>query len=214
MNFVLQPWHLLLLVMVGRAQRDQQQTIDYLLAENQILRKKLGNTHILLTDAERRRLAIKGKTLGRRLLEQLATIVTSDPILRWHRNLIAAKWNYAHRKSTGRPAVSDEVRDLVLRMAKDSPTWGHDRLQGALANLGHFISNTTVASILKKHGIDPVPHRKRNTSWTTFIKAHCDVLAAVNFTTVEAWTLRGPKTLCRLQWGRAISRAEYPCEVR
>ncbi|MGH7138408.1 MAG: IS3 family transposase, partial [Pirellulales bacterium] len=177
--------------MVGRAQRDQQQTIDYLLAENQILRKKLGTKHILLTDAERRRLAIKGKTLGRRLLEQLATIVTPDTILRWHRKLIAAKWNYTHRKGTGRPAVSDEVRDLVLRMAKENPTWGYDRVQGALANLGLVISNTTVANILKAHGIDPVPRRKRNTSWTTFIKAHWDVLAAVDFTTVEAWTMRG-----------------------
>jgi putative transposase len=187
----LQPWHLLLLVIAGRAQQDQQKTIDYLFAENEILRKKLGKKRILLTDAERRRLAVKGKTLGRRLLEQLATIVTPDTILRWHRTLIAEKWNYNDRKKPGRPAVSDEARELVLRLAKENPTWGHDRIQGALANLGHDISDTTVENILKAKGIEPAPDRKRDTSWSTFIKAHWEVLASVDFTTVEVWTTRG-----------------------
>jgi putative transposase len=182
---------LLLLVIAGRAQQDQQKTIDYLLAENQLLRKKLGKKRILLTDAERRRLAVKGKTLGRRLLEQLATIVTPDTILRWHRTLIAEKWNYNDRKKPGRPAVSDEARELVLRLAKENPTWGHDRIQGALANLGHDISDTTVENILKAKGIEPAPDRKRDTSWSTFIKAHWEVLASVDFTTVEVWTTRG-----------------------
>src|SRR6185437_10585599 len=118
MSFILQSWHLLLLVLAGAARHDQQKTIDYLLAENQILRKKLGTKRVVLTDAERRRLAVKGKTLGRRLLEQLATIVTPDTILRWHRALIAEKWNYNGRKKAGRPKIGDEVRELVLKLAK------------------------------------------------------------------------------------------------
>lgn len=66
--------------------------------------------------------------VGRRLLEQLATIVTPDTILRWHRELVAAKWNYTDRKRVGRPAVSNEVRELGLRMAKENPAWGYDRI--------------------------------------------------------------------------------------
>jgi putative transposase len=101
-----------------------------------------------------------------------------------------------HRPKDRRPAgrrsaVSDEARELVLRLAKENPTWGYDRIQGALANLGHDISDTTVANILKAKGIEPAPDRKRNTSWSTFIKAHWDVLASVDFTTVEVWTMLG-----------------------
>ena len=69
--------------------------------------------------------------------------------------------------------------------------WGYGRIQGALANLGHKISDTTVGNILKEHGIEPAPERKRQTTWKTFLKAHRDVLAAVDFTTVEVWSKRG-----------------------
>jgi putative transposase len=137
-------------------------------------------------------LALNGKALGRRTLEQVATIVTPDTILRWHRQLIAAKWDYsARRKSPGRPPIAKEVEELVLKMAKENPTWGYDRIQGALANLGHQISDATVGNILKANGIEPAPRRKRTVTWTTLIKAHWDVLAAIDFTTVEVWTKRG-----------------------
>ena len=87
--------------------------------------------------------------------------------------------------------MSDEITLLVLRMAKENPTWGYDRIAGALANLGHEISDQTVGNLLKQHGIEPAPLRKRQTTWSTFIKSHWDVLAAVDFTTVEVWTKRG-----------------------
>jgi putative transposase len=76
-------------------------------------------------------------------------------------------------------------------MARENPTWGYDRIQGALANLGHTISDSTVANILRRHGIDPAPERKRQTTWHTFLKAHWDVLASVDFTTIEVWTRSG-----------------------
>ncbi len=192
MSFVFQPWQLFALTAVGAAQQDYQRTIDYLIAENRILKAKLGKQRIPLTDDERRVLAVKGKALGRRTLEQVATICTPDTILRWHRELVAAKWDHSEkRNSPGRPKIAAEVEELVLRMAKENPSWGYDRLQGALANLGHEISDATVGNILKAHGIEPAPQRKKTTSWKTFIKAHWDVLAAVDFTTVEVWTTRG-----------------------
>jgi putative transposase len=76
-------------------------------------------------------------------------------------------------------------------MAKENPTWGYDRIQGALKNLGYDVSDTTVGNILKGHGIEPAPLRKKTTTWKTFIRAHWDVLAAIDFTTVEVWTTRG-----------------------
>ena len=80
---------------------------------------------------------------------------------------------------------------MILRFAKENPTWGYDRIQGALANVGDHISDQTVGNILKQHGIEPAPDRKRQTTWKTFIKAHWDVLAAIDFTTVEVWTKGG-----------------------
>jgi putative transposase len=174
MNFVLQPWQLFFAILAGWVNQRQQATIDYQWTENQVLRELLGKKRLLLNDDQRRRLAVKGKILGRKLLEQLATIVTPDTILRWHRQLIAEKWDYSdqRQRQPGRPPTAPEVVELVVKLARENPTWGYDRIQGALANLGHEISDTTVANILKKHGIEPAPERRRKTSWRAFIKAH------------------------------------------
>ncbi len=91
----------------------------------------------------------------------------------------------------GRPPVSQERTELLLRMARENPTRGNDRIQGALANLGHKISDSTVANILRENGIKPAPKRKRDTTWHAFLKAHWDVLAAIDFTTIEVWTKGG-----------------------
>ena len=82
MNFVLQPWQLLLLILAGWINRQQQQVIDYLRTENQILKEKLGKRHILLTDDQRRRLAVKAKVLGRKLLAEVGTLFTPDTLQR------------------------------------------------------------------------------------------------------------------------------------
>ena len=76
-------------------------------------------------------------------------------------------------------------------MARDNPSWGYDRIQKALSNLGYEISDTTVGNILRANGIEPAPERKRQTTWKTFMKAHWDVLGAIDFTTIEVWTKGG-----------------------
>ncbi len=133
MSFILQPWQLLVLILAGWINRQQQEVIEYLRTENQVLKEKLGKKRILLSDDQRRRLAVKGKVLGRKQLEQLGTLFTPDTILRWHRELVARKWDYSQQrnKKPGRPPVSAEVEELVLRMARENPTWGYDRIQGA-----------------------------------------------------------------------------------
>jgi hypothetical protein len=90
----LQPWQLLLLVLAGWVNRRQQDAIASLRTENRVLREKLGKKRILLNDDQRRRLAIKGKILGRKMLDELAGIVTPETILRWHRELVARHWDY------------------------------------------------------------------------------------------------------------------------
>ncbi len=141
---------------------------------------------ILLNDDQRRRLAVKAKVLGREVLEEIATIVTPDTLLRWHPRLVPQKSEYSDRMSRlAWPTVSDEVKRPVLKMARENPMWGYDPIQGALANLGHKISGQTLGNILKKHGIDPVPDRKRQTTWKTFLRADWGCLAAIGFQTVE-----------------------------
>jgi putative transposase len=192
MKFVLQPYQLLLVILAAWMNREQQAMIEYLRTENAVLREKLGKKRILLSDDQRRRLAVKGKMLGRKLLHEVGAIFTPDTILRWHRKLVAEKWDFSQqRKTTGRPAIADEIVQLILRIAGENPTWGYDRIAGALANLGHQLSDQTIGNILKQHGIEPVPDRKRSTSWSTFLKAHWETLAAIDFTSVEVWTTRG-----------------------
>ena len=136
MNFVLQPWQLYLAILAGWVNRQQQDAIAYLRTENGVLREKIGKKRILLNDDQRRRLAVKGKVLGRKRLHEVGTLFTPDTILRWHRQLVAQKWDYSgRRKSTiGRPRVRQVIVDLVLHFAKENPSWGFDRIQGALAD--------------------------------------------------------------------------------
>ena len=85
----------------------------------------------------------------------------------------------------------EEIRALVVRMATENRTWGYDRIEGALLNLGHRVSDTTIGRILKAHGIEPAPQRMKKSDWKTFLKAHWEHMAAADFFTVEVWTLRG-----------------------
>jgi len=192
MSFILQPWQLFFIILASWVHRQQQNTIELYQAQLEAMMKAQGKKRLLLTDDQRRLLAVKGKALGRKALMELTTIVTPDTILRWHRMLVAQKWDYSRRrKSAGRPPVEKEIVDLVLRFARENPSWGYDRIQGALRNLGREVSDQTVGNILKKHGIEPAPQRKRKTTWKTFIKSHWDVLGAIDFTTIEVWTTGG-----------------------
>src|SRR5439155_24154340 len=127
MNLILQPWQLLLVIVAGWVHRQQQEVIDYLRTENQVLKEKLGKKRILLSNDQRRRLAVKAKVLGRKLLAEVGTLVTPDTLLRWHRwhrMLVAKKWDYSQRRKDkpGRLPVADEIRDLVLRLARENPS--------------------------------------------------------------------------------------------
>jgi hypothetical protein len=117
------PVRLLLVTLAGWVNRHQQHVIEYLVEENRALREQLRGRRVRLTDGLRRRLAAKGQRLGRRVLRQVATIVTPDTILRWYRRLIARKWTSACRRP-GRPGLMKEIAALIVRMATENPSWG------------------------------------------------------------------------------------------
>src|SRR6266403_5537757 len=123
MSSLFPPLHLLLMMFAGWVNRHQLDVIDYLREENRVLKERLGGHRIRFTDAERRRLARKAYALGRKALNKLETLVTPDTLLRWHRQLVASKWNYSHRRGPGRPRVMNAIADLVVRMALENPSW-------------------------------------------------------------------------------------------
>jgi transposase InsO family protein len=184
-------WKHLLAYITGTVDQELLLRNEYLVTENRILRHQITG-RVRLTDGERKTLAEIGQKLGKHALEEVAAIVKPDTILAWHRKLVAQKFDgSAQRKAPGRPKVDKELEDLVVRMARENRPWGYDRIVGALANLGHTISDQTVGNILKRHGMAPSPERKTTTTWKEFIRTHMDVLVATDFFTAEIWTLGG-----------------------
>jgi putative transposase len=140
---------------------------EYLAAENRILRSRLP-ARLHLSDPERCTLAEIAKRLGRKTLQQIACVARPETILAWYRKLIARKFDGSgHRQYPGRPRISTEIKELVVRMARENTAWGYDRIAGALANLGHQVSDQTVGNILREFGISSAPKRSQNTSWTS-----------------------------------------------
>src|SRR5262244_2492515 len=164
----LYPLQVLLLTLAGWVNRHQQHVMEYLVEENRVLKEHVKGRRLRLTDDQRRRLAAKGRRLGRRVLRQVATIVTPDTILRWHRQLIARKWTFTPPRS-GRPGIMKAISSLIVRMATENPGWGYTRIQGALKNLGYSVARSTVSRILKQQGIPP--SRERPMTWRTFLRA-------------------------------------------
>ena len=180
---------ILLATFAAWSNRHQARVIAYLIEENRVMKEQLesGGRRLQFTDEQRRRLAARGKPLGRKALSQIATIVTPETILAWHRRLIAAKWTYPQRRA-GRPGVMLEIRQLIVGMAEGNPSWGYARIQGALRHVGHRVARSTIARVLKEHGIGPSPERPM--SWRTFIRAHANLIAAADFFITEVWTVR------------------------
>ena len=183
------PLHFLLLAVTGWANRQQAEAIAYLVAENRILRSKLPK-RVPLTNPERMRLAELGKRLGRKVLKELASIGTPDTILGWYRKHVAAKYDGSAERTPpvakpGRRPKPQDLREWAARIARQNPTFGYGKIVGALKNVGHHVSESTVSRILRSLGIPPAPERSKQTRWRDYLRAQFGTIAAADFFSVE-----------------------------
>jgi putative transposase len=184
-------WARILAYVTGAVDQELLLRNEYLAAENRILKAKLKG-RVRFSDAERARLGEIGHRLGRKVLGEVATVAQPDTILAWYRKLVARKFDGSKaRRTPGRPRVDRALEQLIVRMAKENPDWGYDRIVGSLANLGYEISDQTVGNILQRHALPPAPERKHTTTWPAFIRTHLALLAGTDFFTAEVLTLRG-----------------------
>ena len=156
MSGVLDPFRFVLIAVAGWMNQRQLQVIEYLREENHVLREQLGGRRLRLNDDQRRRLAAKAKGLGRKLLAEVATIVTPETLLAWHRKLIAQKYDGSGKRGPGRPRSAEEIETLIIRMAEENLDWSYRRIQGALSNFGDEIARSTIADILHWRGIERI----------------------------------------------------------
>jgi hypothetical protein len=174
-------WARLLAFVTGLVNQELLLRNEYLIAENRILRSHLPK-RLRLSDPERATLAEIAKRLGRKTLNDIAQVAKPATILSWYRRLIARKFDGSRQRVyPGRPRVSPEIEALVVRFARENRSWGYDRIAGALANLGHIVSDQTVGNILRRYKVPPAPERIRTSSWKEFIQAHVDVLVGADF---------------------------------
>lgn len=129
---ILDPIQFVMIALAGWMNQRQLQTIEYLREENRVLREQLGGRRVQFNDDQRRRLAAKAKGLGRKLLAEVATLVTPETLLAWHRKLIAQKYDGSAQRRPGRPRTRPEVEALVVRMAEENRGWGYRRDSGRL----------------------------------------------------------------------------------
>ena len=187
-------WARLLAYVTGTVNQELLLRNEYLAAENCILRGQIKG-RLLLSEGEKATLAEIAHRLGRKALEDVAATAKPDTILGWYRKLIANKFDGSKfRRSVGRPKIDQKTERLVVRMARENPSWGYDRIVGALANLGHRLSDQTVGNVLRRHGISPASKRKQSISWKNFIRSHRNVLVGMDFFTTEVLTLKGLTT--------------------
>jgi transposase len=154
--------------------------------ENTVLRRQISRARY--TPADRAWLAALSRLVPRRRWAEVFP-VTPATILAWHRKLIARKWDYTARRRPGRPPTATAIKNLVVRIAKETPTWGYRRVQGELIRLGHRIAASTVWQILHDAGIDPAPRRSGPT-WRQFLTAQAQAVLAVDFVNVDTVFLR------------------------
>jgi transposase InsO family protein len=190
-----------LVVLFARRDRAKELEILVLRHELSILRRQVSQPRFEPQD--RLLLAALSRVLPR--CSWNAFLVRPETLLRWHRRLVARRWTYPCR-SPGRPPISREVWELVLRLARENPSWGYLRIVGELRKLGVAISATSVRNILARAGLPPAPQRDRQ-SWRTFLRTHGGSILACDFFTVDTVWLRRLYVLVFLSIGSR--RVEY-----
>jgi len=187
------PWTFFAVALAGWMNRQQQDVIAYLQAENRILREKLGCKRLILNESQKRRLAVAAIKLGKDLLRQFGTLFSPGTLIRWHRWFVARKYDSSDRRGKRGPVPTkaNMIRKLVLEMAAANPSWGYGHIHGELKGLGYKVSWQTVRRVMLDHGLLPDPDRPYKTTWNDFIKSHWESLAACDFFSVDVLGFKG-----------------------
>src|SRR5215207_6640061 len=177
----------LLELVVLRRRSEREKEIEILLLRHQlrVLQRQVARPQ--LTQADRALLAAFSRVLSRQRWKS-SVFVTPATVLRWHRELVARRWTYPHRRP-GRPPTRAEVRALVVRLARENPSWGYRRIQGELVGLGVKLAASTVWTILKEAGIEPAP-RRLEASWAEFLRQQAVSILECDFLTVDTLFLK------------------------
>jgi putative transposase len=187
-----------LLAVLVRSDLSKDVELLVLRHENQVLRRQLRGRP-QWDHGDRLWLAALSRLAHRRRWADIFP-VTPATLLRWHRHLVARKWTYTDRRRPGRPSTGVSIKTLIVRMARDNPTWGHRRIQGELARLGYAIAASTVWEILHAAGIQPAPRRAEST-WRQFLTAQAHAIIACDFFTVETVLLKRLYVLVFIEHG-------------
>ena len=184
------------LIRLPQAERDAELLL--LRHELSVLRRSVKRPRLRMAD--RPILSALAMRLPRSAWNTL--IVRPETVLGWHRALIRRKWAaYGRRARSGRPRLPEECRQLILRLAKENPSWGYKRIRGELLKLGYAASPTAIRNLLRRHGIPVSPHRSR-LSWRQFLRAQAASIVAADYFTVETWSLRRLHVLFFMELGR------------
>jgi putative transposase len=168
LSFVYWSLRRLLELMLLRRRSEREKEIEILLMRHQLRVLERQVARPALTPADRALLAAFGRVLPRGAWK-MSLFVTPATLMRWHRELVARRWTYPHRRP-GRPPTRAEVPALVVRLARENPSWGYRRIQGELVGLGIKLAASTVWTILKQAGIEPAPKRLEQ-NWSEFLRA-------------------------------------------
>jgi putative transposase len=177
----------LLELVVLRRRSEREKEIEILLLRHQlrVLQRQVARPQ--LTPADRALLAALSRVLSRQRWKS-SVFVTPATLMRWHRELVARRWTYPHRRP-GRPPTGAEVRALVVRLARENPSWGYRRIQGELVGLEIKLAASTVWTILKEAGIEPAPRRLEQ-NWSEFLRAQAASILECDFLTVDTLFLK------------------------
>ena len=173
------------------AERQWLAVIDYLVAENRVLREQLAATgrRARMTDEQRRQLAVLGRKL-KPALRSYISIVKPETVMAWYRRLVAARYDSSKggKRRPGRPPTAQTLKDLICCIVREILSWGYTRIRDQLYHLGHDIGRTTIVDILHEAGLTPEPERHRQRTWGAFIEQHRSVIWATDFLTVDTIT--------------------------